>query len=367
MRIAGIMSGTSMDGINIAIVDLSDATTITTIAQGTLPYPAQTRERILAVSNTTCTTAQISRLNFELGELYTKAVRSICQDHHIPADSLELVGVHGQTVYHEGSGPTPNTLQIGEADIIAERLGIPVVSQFRTRDIAAGGLGAPLVPLADYLLFSHPRIGRVALNIGGIANITMLPAGAHANETQAFDTGPGNMVVDQLVERLTSGQQHYDDSGTIATQAQVNEPLLHDLLQAPYYAQPAPKTAGREQYGKDFVDHLVDTGLQLPDLIATATALTAETIARAIRTSAPWVEQIPVAGGGVHNQFLVSRLAALLPGVHVASSAEFGVHPDAREAIAFAVLAHRTWHRRTGNLPSATGAHHPVILGKVSF
>ncbi len=371
MRVVGIMSGTSLDGIDVAVVDLGGVdlggSGVATVAFGTVPYPDDTRNRILAVSDATCSTGLISRLNFELGELYAAAVRQVCADGAVQLESIHLIGCHGQTVYHEGSGTSPNTLQIGEADVIAERIGVPVVSGFRTRDIAAGGLGAPLVPLADYLLFGDARIGRVALNIGGIANITVLRAGAPPEELVAFDTGPGNMVVDQLVERMSGGVLRYDRHGEVAATGQVDAELLSGLLRHPYYRQPPPKTAGREQYGREFVDSLVGTGIGWPDLIATATELTAATVAESILRTAPWVEEVAVGGGGVHNGWLMGRIRALLPGVRVASTAEFGVDPDAREAIAFAVLAHRTWNRQTGNLPSATGALHAVVLGKVSF
>jgi len=332
-----------------------------------VPYPSGTRQRVLAVSDTTCTTAQISRLNFELGRLYADAVAAVCRNSGVPLATLALAGCHGQTIYHEGGGPTPNTLQIGEADVIAEQLGIPVVSGFRTRDMAAGGQGAPLVPFADYLLFGHRVTGRVALNIGGIANITLLPGGAGPETTVAFDTGPGNMVIDQLVEHQSGGARHFDEGGKIAEAGRVDDALLRRLLANPYYDRQPPKSAGREQFGREFVRSLLASGSRIEDLVATATALTAETIARAIREYAPWVREVAAAGGGVHNGFLMERIGALLPGVDVVPTSAFGVDPDAREAIAFAVLAHRTWHRQTGNLPSATGAGRAVILGKISF
>ncbi len=344
MRVAGIMSGTSLDGIDVAIVDITK--TINTLTHSTTPYSNAVRQRILKAQ----TPADISRLNFELGELYAKAVIKACKQAKIPIESIELVGSHGQTIYHEGSR---NTLQVGEASVIAERLGVPVVSDFRTRDIAAGGQGAPLVPFVDALLFPKG----VALNIGGIANITILPAGI------AFDTGPGNMVIDQLVERLTKGKQRFDRNGAIAAKGHINRPLLDSLLADKYYKAKPPKTAGREQYGSTFVDSLAATGLSLEDLIATATALTAATIAAAIPTKS----KVIASGGGTHNRQLMAQLAAFLPHSRLVTTAEFGIDPDAKEAIAFAILAHRTWHHRTGNLPAATGARKPVILGKVTF
>ncbi len=356
MRIAGIMSGTSLDGIDVAVVDITGAR-IQTIAHKTTPWPKPVRARILAVSNAVCHTADISRLNFELGELYAKAVLAM------KIEGIQLIGCHGQTIFHEGV----NTLQIGEASVIAERTGIPVISDFRTRDIAAGGQGAPLVPFADYLLFRSRRIDRVALNIGGIANITILPAGAPGTAVTAFDTGPGNMVIDQLVERLTAGRQRFDRNGAIAAKGHLDRELLNRLLADRYFAKKPPKTAGREQYGAVFVEQLLATGDSLEDLIATATVFTAATIAQAIQSFAPETQEVIAAGGGVHNRRLMDQLSAFLPATRLTTTAEFGVDPDAKEAIAFAILAHRAFHRKPGNLPSATGARKPVILGKLTF
>ncbi len=359
MRVAGIMSGTSLDGIDVAVVDISGKR-IGTIAHSTTPYAPTTRQRILAASSA----ADISRLNFELGELYAKAVARTCRRFQIPLESLDLIGCHGQTIYHEGRA---NTLQIGEAAIIAERLRIPVVSDFRTRDIAAGGQGAPLVPFTDFRLFASAKVNRVALNIGGIANITVLPRAATANRVIAFDTGPGNIVVDQLVERMTSGKQRFDRNGAIATRGHINPPLLDSLLRDKYYKLKPPKTAGREQYSAKFVDRLLATNLPPEDLIATATALTAATIAAGVTRFAPGTQEVIAAGGGTHNRQLMAQIAAFLPDCRIGTTAEFGIDADAKEAIAFAILAHRTWRRQTGNLPSATGASRAVILGKITL
>jgi anhydro-N-acetylmuramic acid kinase len=365
MRVAGIMSGTSLDGIDVAIVDIGRG--IETVAHFTIPYSAAVRKRILAVSNTHCHTADISRLNFELGEIYAKAVVTSCARAGVPLESLELCGCHGQTIYHEGRGPRVNTLQIGEASVVAERLGIPVVSDFRTRDIAAGGQGAPLVPFVDYLLFASAKVSRVALNIGGIANITILPRRANPADVIAFDTGPGNMIVDQLVARLTSGKQRFDRNGAIAAKGHINRPLLDSLLKDPWYQARPPKTTGREQYGQAFLERLTGAGVPDPDFIATATAFTAATIAGAIRQFAPGTTEVIAAGGGTHNRQLMALLAAFLPGCRIATTTDFGIDPDAKEAIAFAILAHRTWKHQPGNLPGATGATRPVILGKITI
>src|SRR3984957_9741899 len=356
MRVAGVMSGTSLDGIDVAIVEMH-AHRVSTIGFQSTPYSENVRRAILAVSNTTTTTREISRLNFQLGELYARAVLRACRTY----GPVKLIGCHGQTVYHEGGS---STLQLGEAAVIAERTGIPVVSDFRTRDIAAGGQGAPLVPYVDYLLFRHPRRTRVALNIGGIANITVIPAGAARGQVTAFDTGPGKMVIDALAGEYTGGRRNFDRGGRIAAQGKVDSDLLHRLMNDPYYRKVPPKSAGREQYGAEFVARLKQTELPLPDLIATATVLTAATIATAAAKFAP--AELIVSGGGAHNPQILGHLAAFLPGVALATSADYGVAVNAKEAIAFAVLAYETWRRRPSNLPSATGARHAVLLGKLT-
>lgn len=359
MRVAGIMSGTSLDGIDVAIVDIRGRR-IQTAAFHTTPYPIGVREEILGVSNTTAHTGALARLDFRLGELYARAVMATCRRARIPLESLDLIGCHGQTIFHQGGVAT---LQIGEAAVIAERTGIAVVSDFRPRDIAAGGQGAPLVPYVDYLLFRHPRRGRIALNIGGIANITAIPAGAAPEHVVAFDTGPGNMVIDALVRRVTRGKRNFDRDGLIAERGKLLSPLLDELLADPYYRRKPPKSAGREQYGAEFVARFKG---RPADLIATATVLTATTIAMGIRQLHGRFQDLIVSGGGVHNAQIMGQIAALLPDLTVTRSTDVGIDPDAKEAIAFAVLAHETWRGRPSNLPSATGARRGAILGKIT-
>ncbi|MBM3773701.1 MAG: anhydro-N-acetylmuramic acid kinase [Acidobacteria bacterium] len=384
MRIAGIMSGTSLDGIDVAIVDIegkrpgrraeraSPGRRIAGYVFHSRPYPERVRKAILGVSNCATHTGEISRLNFLLGELYAERVRETCRLRRIPLGSIELIGCHGQTIFHQGQGarflgrPIASTLQIGEAAVLAERTGIPVISDFRTRDMAAGGKGAPLVAFTDYLLFTHPTRSRVAVNIGGIANVHGIPAGARPEDVIAFDTGPGNMVIDALMRESSGGRRAFDRDGRVAARGKVDRALLDELLRDPYYRQRPPKTAGREQYGSGFIERLKATGLAMPDLIATATALTAATIALGIRKFLKGGELI-AAGGGVHNPQIMAHLAALLPDMAMATTADFGIDPDAKEAIAFALLAYETWHRRPANLPSATGARRPVILGKITW
>jgi len=354
VKIAGIMSGTSLDGIDVAIVEIRGRRVVT-IGFTSTPYPAKIRAAILAVSNCETHTAAISRLNYQLAELYAKAVVAATRRY----GPVELIGCHGQTIFHEGRS---NTLQLGEAAVLAERTGLPVVSNFRARDIAAGGQGAPLVPYVDYLLFRHPKRSRVALNIGGIGNITVLPAACEPRGVIAFDTGPGNMVIDALAHEHTGGRLNCDSGGKLAASGSVNRRLLDELLRDPYYRRKPPKSAGREQYGVEFIARLKAAGLAMPDLIATATVLTAATIAMAVGRT----DELIAAGGGVHNPEIMGHLAALLPGVAISTSTDHGIDADAKEAIAFAVLAHETWHGRPSNLPSATGARRPVVLGDIT-
>lgn len=359
MRVAGIMSGTSLDGIDVAVVDI-EGKRMEVVAHSTTPYPDKVRTQILAVSNNVTHTAEISRLNFLLPELYAKLVKKC----GVPLRTIELIGCHGQTVYHEPQ----STLQLGDGSVLAERLGIPVVSDFRTRDIAAGGQGAPLVPFVDYLLYADPKLGRVSLNIGGIANVTAIPPDGKPEDVVAFDTGPGNMVVDQLVAIHTRNRRRYDSGGQLAARGTLNEKLLSSLLRRSFYRQKPPKTAGREQYGREFVQDLIRTELPILDLITTATVLTPASIALGLKRFVEHpVDEVVVSGGGVHNRTMMAYLQGFLPNSRLRTSAEFGIDSDAKEAIAFAVLAYETWHRRPSNLPSATGARRPVVLGKVSY
>jgi anhydro-N-acetylmuramic acid kinase len=346
MRVAGLISGTSVDGIDVAVVDIDDG--IQVVATRTVPYPPEVREAILSISNV----ATVARLNFLLGELFAEAL----QKTGVPLETIDLIGSHGQTIFHEGQPveflrrKIASTLQIGEAAVIAERTGIETIADFRSSDMAAGGNGAPLVPFLDYQLFKHPERSRVALNIGGIANITVIPANASAEDVIAFDTGPGNMLMDALAPP-------FDRDGDGARAGRVNDALLARLLDDPYYHRPPPKSCGREQYGAEFIRN---SGIDL----ATATELTVQTIALAIARY-PETADVIVSGGGAHNRYMMERLRVVLR-PKITTSAEFGIDVDAKEAILFAVLAYQTYHRRPGNIPSATGARKPAILGKVS-
>ncbi|MGA1996784.1 MAG: anhydro-N-acetylmuramic acid kinase [Bryobacteraceae bacterium] len=358
MRVAGVMSGTSLDGIDVAIVDIARGA-IRALGFASTPYPARIREELLRWYREPAGIERVSRLNFELGELYARAVASAVRRH----GAVELIGCHGQTVYHEGGR---HTLQLGESAVLAERTGVPVVANFRARDIAAGGQGAPLVPLVDYLLFRHPRRTRVALNIGGIANITVIPAGARPEQVAGFDTGPGNMAIDALAREYSGGKLGCDRGGRIAAAARVDRKLLDRLLADSYYRRKPPKSAGREQFGPDFVARMKRSGAGMTDLIATATVLTAATIAGGVRLAAEGAIELIVSGGGAHNPVLLAHLAGFLPDAAIATSGDYGIDVDAKEAIAFAVLAWLSWRRRPGNLPSATGARRAVTLGNIT-
>ena len=358
MRIAGVMSGTSLDGIDVAIIEMRGRQ-VKTIGFTSTAYPPKVRAAILEVSNAITTTAAISRLNFQLGELYARAVMRAVRRF----GQIALIGCHGQTIYHEGRA---NTMQIGEAAVVAERTGVPVVSNFRVRDIAARGQGAPLVPYVDYLLFRHARRTRIALNIGGIANITVIPAGGAPGGVVAFDTGPGNMAIDALAREFSRGKMNCDRGGKIAAGGNVNRELLDELLRDPYYRRKPPKSAGREQYGAEFIARLKAAALPMQDLIATATVLTAATTALTVRPFVSGPTDLIASGGGVHNPQIMAHLAGFLPGVSLSTSTDHGIHADAKEAIAFAILAHQTWHRKPSNLPSATGARRAVVLGTLT-
>jgi len=348
--VAGLISGTSADGIDVAVVDIDER--IRVLATATVPYPREVRDAIFSVSNAAAHTATIARLNFLVGELFAEALEHA----GVPLEKIELIGSHGQTIFHEGDPieflgrKVASTLQIGEAAVIAARTGIETIADFRPGDIANGGKGAPLVPLLDYELFRHPEFARVALNIGGIANITVIPANARAEDVIAFDTGPGNMVIDALAPP-------FDRDGQRARAGKANPALLDSLLADPYYWRDPPKTCGREQYGAEFIGR---TGID----VATATDLTVRTIALAIGRY-PDTREVIVSGGGAHNRFMMERLGAVLK-PRVTTTAEFGIDVDAKEAILFALLAYRTHQGRAGNLPSATGARKAAILGKIS-
>jgi anhydro-N-acetylmuramic acid kinase len=386
MIVAGVMSGTSADGINVALVQLSargrGRPRHTLLAHEEYPFPAPVRRAILEMMNAELArVANLARLNFLLGELYAEAVAKTARKHRV---KLDLVGCHGQTLYHQGIAQRflgrqlVVTWQTGEGAVIAARLSVPVVSDFRTADVAAGGKGAPLVPFLDYFLYRDQHLARIAQNIGGIANLTAIPAGASLQEVLAFDAGPGNMVIDAAMEELFG--KRYDRDGKVAASGRVLDAVVAKLVRAPFFRQKPPRTAGREEFGREYAGRFLQIcrGASKPDVVATATALTARSIADSVRRFVlPKFagrrnrahHQMIVSGGGSKNPTLMGMLRDEITamGISVHFSDEFGLPAEAKEAVAFALLAHETWHRRPSNVPSATGAKRAAILGKISY
>ena len=396
MTVAGIMSGTSADGVDVAIVKVElpsqarrknknstgagHLPKLTLLAHKGFPFAAPLRRAILAAMNAKSTsTAELARLNWRLGLAYADAVRATAAQQKV---TLDLIGCHGQTLYHQPAVELyagrrfACTWQAGEAQAIAAAMRVPVVSNFRPADMFAGGQGAPLVPLLDYVLFADAKRGRVLQNIGGIANLTAIPAGAGAEAMIAFDTGPGNMVIDALANELFG--KAFDRNGSIASRGEVIEPVLKAALRSAYFRSRPPRTAGREQFGREYAAaFLADcrkASKKAEDAVATATALTVETIARSYAQFVqPAMKNMPVdyiiSGGGARNATLMRLLEERLAlfGCTLAESGDFGLPAEAKEAAAFAFLAWQTWHRLPGNVPAATGAHRPVILGQVTY
>lgn len=382
MRVVGMMSGTSADGIDVALVRISGAPPAITAKferHHHVRFPAVVRDAVLRLANgAPTTTEEISQLNFLLGEEFARAAIAACKRWRVPLRQISLIGSHGQTIFHQGvAAPflgrrVASTLQIGEPSVIAERTGVTTIGDFRPADMAAGGQGAPLVPFVDYLLYRDARIGRVALNIGGIANLTVIPAGARPGQLFAFDIGPGNMVIDAIVETATHGRAHYDRDSRLAIRGKLLPGFLSTLLKEPYLRKRPPKTAGREQFGHAYAEKILGWGKRhrasTEDLVRTATVFTSLSIADAVRRFVmprARVDELIVAGGGARNPLLMAQLAASLPDIEIVPASEFGIPAEAKEAFAFAVLAYEAFHGRTNTLPSATGARHPAVMGKL--
>jgi len=390
MVVAGVMSGTSADGVDVALCRIApgaregDWPRVKLIGLLETRYPRVVRAAVLRVMEGEAqTAAQMSRLNWRLGEIYAGCVEKAAE---IFGVRVELVGCHGQTVQHETRGRRAlgsvvrSTWQMGEAAVMAERMRCPVVSDFRPADVAAGGEGAPLVPMLDYCLFRLAKVGRVLLNLGGIANLTAIPAGAELDAVMAFDTGPGNMVVDRCMANLFG--QKYDRNGAVARRGRVLREVVVRVMRERYFAAAAPKSCGREEFGAGFAERLTgmcrDAGGTDSDVVATATALTAESVVGAYRgfvrgrmeaEGLSAKTEVCVAGGGAKNGTLMGMLREGFEelGVRVREMEELGVPAQAKEGMAFALLAWLTWNRRAGNVPAATGAGRAVVLGKVSF
>ncbi len=376
MKVIGLMSGTSADGIDVALCDVSgqppqlQAEILATYSE---PYSRETRERILdACQPDTSRVDAICQLNFELAELFSNAILAMLEANHISADEVDLIGSHGQTIWHHViDGQVAATLQITSASVIAERTGITTINNFRERDVAAGGQGAPLTGYADWLLLRHATHWRAIQNIGGMGNVTFLPP---LNDTRsqpiAFDTGPGNALIDIAVSLVTEGQYTYDPDGRIAASGQVDEVWLDELLHHPYFEQSIPKTTGRELFGTEMARELVAYGQQQqlaqPDVVMTLTMLTATSIFKSYQLYAPQpIGEVILGGGGQHNHTLVQLLRGLFD-VPVRTHEDIGLDSDFKEALVFAILAYETWHGRIGCLPSQTGADHATILGQIT-
>jgi anhydro-N-acetylmuramic acid kinase len=383
MIVAGVMSGTSADGINVALVRITSSRSragtsrLHFLAHAEYPYPKQVRRAVLAAMNSSkASVADLARLNFLLAELYADAVLATQRRFRLKA---ELVGCHGQTLYHQGEVAPflgrrlAATWQTGEGALVAARVGVPVVSDFRPADMAAGGKGAPLVPFLDFLLYRDSRVGRIVQNIGGIANLTAIPASASSNSVVAFDTGPGNMLIDAVTDQLFG--KAFDRDGRIAGSGAVVDPVISDVMRGSFFRRKPPKTAGREEFGREFAQDFVRRcgRVDKRDIVATATALTARSIADALRRfvihRTGTYRDFIISGGGASNPTLMAMLAnELRPlGLQIRTSDEFGLPSEAKEAAAFALLAFQTWNGKPSNVPSATGAKRPAILGKISY
>lgn len=384
MNVVGLMSGTSGDGVDAAVVRIAGkgcALKVKLLAFHTLSYSRSLRQRILKAANNG-TVAEICHLNALLGEWFARAACEAIERAKLHPSKVHLIGSHGQTIHHlpapireDEVGRIRSTLQIAEPSIIAERTGVTTVADFRPRDLAAGGQGAPLTPYAHYVLLRHPRRSRLIVNLGGIGNVTYLPAGGGLDSVQAFDTGPGNMVLDGLVQRLTEGRKSMDLNGKMASKGTVDPGLLAGLLAHPFLKRRPPKSTGREEFGETFLTKAIEmsgvhqTGrkrrLSLEDLLATCSLFTAMTVGGARRWLKGDIDEVLVGGGGARNCTLMEDLAAVFHPVPVKRFEDLGWDSKAFEAVAFAVLAYQTIHGRCSNVPTVTGASHPVILGKI--
>jgi anhydro-N-acetylmuramic acid kinase len=386
MTVAGIMSGTSADGIDVAFTRITphpddpESPALKLLGHAGFPFPPALRRAVLAAMNADAiATAELARLNWRLGQAYAEALEVALERHPC---RLDLIGCHGQTIYHQATPlrylgrEASCTWQIGEMAMLAEQSGVPVVSNFRPADMVVGGQGAPLVPLLDYVLFRHPTRGRVLQNLGGIGNLTALPPKAGPLQVVAFDTGPGNMVIDQLMQQLFG--KRFDRGGKTGTRGTVIKAVVSTRLREPFFAARPPKTAGREQFGGEYAARFLEAcrkaGGSPEDAIATATALTAQSVALAyssflLKTMRKAPVDFIVSGGGARNLPLMQMLREQLEplGCTVQASDDLGLPAEAKEAAAFALLAYETWHRRPGNIPSATGAARPAILGEITY
>lgn len=380
--VIGLMSGTSVDGIDVAVVKISGGSTnskVSLLHFDNFPYDCDIKKDIFKLfDREKCTVDYLCHMNFLLGEIFAKAVMDEIEKAGLKIEDVDLIGSHGQTVYHipkeiEHHGyKIKSTLQIGEPSIIAERTGIVTVADFRTRDVAAGGQGAPLVPYTEYILYRETDKGIGLQNIGGIGNITVIPANCEMEDVYAFDNGPGNMVIDEVVKRITNGEKSIDYGGRIAAEGNVNCDLLNYLMEDKYFNIEPPKTTGREYFGYEFTNRLMDKAKKLNindyDIVATATALTATAISHSVfKYIIPksGLDKLIIGGGGSYNKTLINMIKNNLKDIEVLTQEDIGLNSDAKEAIAFALLANETINGNSNNVPKATGASKKVILGKI--
>jgi anhydro-N-acetylmuramic acid kinase len=384
MLVLGLMSGTSADGIDVALAHIAGApprVKARLLQHTAVKFPAAVRAEILRVAEQRAITAgELSQLNFRLGQIFAQAAATACKRFGVRLASVDLIGSHGQTIFHQGKpvkylgARVASTLQIGEGAVIAAETGVTTVADFRPADMALGGQGAPLVPYADYLLYKDGKRGRVSLNLGGIANVTVIPASAALGEVFAFDTGPANMLIDALVQHFSRGRSRFDEGARRAQAGRAIPALLDELMRDPYLRVAPPKSTGREYYGADYLKKMLALGrkhgAKPDDLIRCATIFTALSVVDALNRFVMRrvkIDQLIVSGGGARNPLIMAQLSALLPGVEVVPSSRVGVAEEAKEAFAFALMAYETFHRRAGNVFSATGARGPAILGKVCY
>lgn len=384
-HVVGMMSGTSVDGVDAALVEISGTDSepkVKLLAFENKPYPPQVREKIFSLfTPANATVDKVGYMNFLLGEIYAKSALSVIEKAGMKPEEIDVIGSHGQTIWHAPIPESPDgipvayTVQIGEGSVIAERTGILTVSDFRVADMAAGGQGAPLVPFSEYLLYRRKKETILLQNIGGIGNMTVMPAGAKPRDVFAFDTGPGNMIIDAVISAVTGGEKTYDAGGETAAKGRVCNALLDILKEEPYYRQPLPKTTGREHFGVQYTERILswwkENPIPVEDLLATVTDLTAYSIADAYeRYVLPKyrASEIIVGGGGSYNatllRFMKERFAP--HGVAVRTQEDLGLSSDAKEAVAFALMADCCMRGKANTLPSVTGAEHPAVMGKIS-
>ncbi|WP_129721765.1 anhydro-N-acetylmuramic acid kinase [Xylanivirga thermophila] len=380
--VVGLMSGTSVDGVDAALVKIHGNgmdTKTEMIAFKNYPYDEQVRKRIFELFvPETSTVDKVCHMNFLLGEIFARAALDIIAEAGYTPEDIDIIGSHGQTIYHmpnpiDDSGyNVRSTLQIGESAVIAERTGIITVDDFRVRDMAAGGQGAPLVPYTEYMIYRDKNKNIALQNIGGISNVTVIPVNCSMDEVFAFDNGPGNMVIDEVVKRITNGNQNYDKDGQMAGKGTINGMLLDYLMDDKFFRLPLPKTTGREYFGSAYVDRLMNRARELnierEDLVATVTALTAKSIADSYKyyiLDKYRLDRVIIGGGGSYNKTLLKFIKGYLKNIEVITQENLGFSSDAKEAVAFAILANEAINGYANNIPKVTGAKKPVVMGKI--